>query len=162
MKIVVLGALGHIGSSLIREIPLLIDTSEIILVDNFRTQRYCSLFDLDQQQPYQFYNRDIASDDIEDITQNCDIIINLAAITDAAQSFENADEVESVNFQCLENAVNAATKNNAKLIHLSSTSVYGTQISEVDENCKIDDLKPQSPYAKSKLAKKIFFNRQVI
>ena len=115
MKIVVLGALGHIGSSLIREIPLLIDTSEIILVDNFRTQRYCSLFDLDQQQSYQFYNRDIASDDIEDITKNCDIIINLAAITDAAQSFENADEVESVNFQCLENAVNAATKNNAKL-----------------------------------------------
>ena len=78
MKIVVLGALGHIGSSLIREIPLLIDTSEIILVDNFRTQRYCSLFDLDQQQSYQFYNRDIASDDIEDITKNCDIIINLA------------------------------------------------------------------------------------
>ena len=34
MKIVVLGALGHIGSSLIREIPLLVDTSEIILVDN--------------------------------------------------------------------------------------------------------------------------------
>jgi len=159
MKIVVLGALGHIGSSLIREIPLLIDTSEIILVDNFRTQRYCSLFDLDQQQSYQFYNRDIASDDIEDITKNCDIIINLAAITDAAQSFENADEVESVNFQCLENAVNAATKNNAKLIHLSSTSVYGTQISEVDENCKIDDLKPQSPYAKSKISEENFLQQ---
>ena len=64
MKIVILGALGHIGSSLIRVIPSLIDTTEIILVDNFRTQRYCSLFDLDKSLSYQFYNRDIVSDDM--------------------------------------------------------------------------------------------------
>ena len=159
MKIVILGALGHIGSSLIRVIPSLIDTTEIILVDNFRTQRYCSLFDLDKSLSYQFYNRDIVSDDIEDITQGCDIIINLAAITDAAQSFDNADEVERVNFLCLKNAVNSAIKNNAKLIHLSSTSVYGTQVSEVDENCKIDDLKPQSPYALSKINEENFLKQ---
>ena len=50
--------------------------------------------------------------------------------------------------QCLENAVNAATKNNAKLIHLSSTSVYGTQISEVDsaELSDSSDSNPESDF----------------
>ena len=38
-----------------------------------------------------------------------------------------------------------------KLIFPSSTSVYGTQSKIVDEECTIDDLKPQSPYAEVKL-----------
>jgi len=37
------------------------------------------------------------------------------------------------------------------LIFLSTTSVYGTQNEIVDENCSEDELKPQSPYAHSKL-----------
>ena len=37
------------------------------------------------------------------------------------------------------------------LISPSSTSVYGTQKSVVDEDCDRDDLKPQSPYAETKL-----------
>lgn len=40
---------------------------------------------------------------------------------------------------------------NTKLIHLSSTSVYGKQTDLVDENCERRFLKPQSPYAKIKL-----------
>jgi nucleoside-diphosphate-sugar epimerase len=34
---------------------------------------------------------------------------------------------------------------------ISSTSVYGTQKNQVDENCSPDELKPQSPYAATKL-----------
>jgi nucleoside-diphosphate-sugar epimerase len=37
------------------------------------------------------------------------------------------------------------------LIVPSSTSVYGTQKSLVDENCAPEDLKPQSPYAETKI-----------
>ena len=37
------------------------------------------------------------------------------------------------------------------MIHLSSTSVYGTQAETVSEDCPAEDLKPQSPYAESKL-----------
>src|SRR5262249_26310726 len=36
-------------------------------------------------------------------------------------------------------------------IHLSSTSVYGTQKTTVSEDCSAEELKPQSPYAVTKL-----------
>ncbi len=37
------------------------------------------------------------------------------------------------------------------LFYVSTTSVYGTQEAEVDENCTLEELKPQSPYAETKL-----------
>ena len=50
----------------------------------------------------------------------------------------------------MKNIINYCLKNKSKLIHLSSTSVYGKQANIVSEN---DDhlLKPQSPYAEIKL-----------
>ena len=46
MKIVITGALGHIGSSLIRNIPYTLTENEFVLIDSLVTQRYSSLFDL--------------------------------------------------------------------------------------------------------------------
>ena len=37
------------------------------------------------------------------------------------------------------------------MIMASSTSVYGTQEGQVDEDCSPEELKPQSPYAETKL-----------
>ena len=47
------------------------------------------------------------------------------------------------------NIVNFCIKKKAKLIHLSSTSVYGEQKGIVDESCK--KLRPKSPYAERKI-----------
>ena len=47
--------------------------------------------------------------------------------------------------------LNIVKKKNTKLIHISSTSVYGKQAEVVDENCEKKFLNPQSPYAKIKL-----------
>jgi nucleoside-diphosphate-sugar epimerase len=47
--------------------------------------------------------------------------------------------------------VNACLARGCRLIFLSTTSVYGTQQSEVDEACAETELRPQSPYATSKL-----------
>ena len=55
------------------------------------------------------------------------------------------------NIDCLRNVISFCKKNNSKLIHLSSTSVYGKQTDIVDENCEEKYLKPQSPYADIKL-----------
>ena len=46
MKLIVTGALGHIGSRIIRELPVLFPGVEIVMIDNMATQRYSSLFDL--------------------------------------------------------------------------------------------------------------------
>ena len=40
MKIIVTGALGHIGSKLIRDLPNFFHDCEIVLIDNLKTQRY--------------------------------------------------------------------------------------------------------------------------
>jgi UDP-glucose 4-epimerase len=55
------------------------------------------------------------------------------------------------NINCLKTVIKFCKKNKVKLIHLSSTSVYGKQTDLVDENCEKKYLKPQSPYAKIKL-----------
>ena len=51
----------------------------------------------------------------------------------------------------MKNIINFCKKRKAKLIHISSTSVYGKQASIVDETCEKKFLKPQSPYADIKL-----------
>jgi nucleoside-diphosphate-sugar epimerase len=44
---------------------------------------------------------------------------------------------------------------------ISSTSVYGTQKERVDENCEMDELKPQSPYAATKLKEEALVKQKV-
>ena len=80
-----------------------------------------------------------------------DIVIHLAAITDAAGSFERAEELEANNYKSTLKVAEACVETGARLIALSSTSVYGTQNDIVDENCSEFELQPQSPYASTKL-----------
>jgi nucleoside-diphosphate-sugar epimerase len=75
----------------------------------------------------------------------------LAAITDAAGSFDKATEVEENNYQSTLKVANACLETGSSLIALSSTSVYGTQNDVVDEDCSENELQPQSPYASIKL-----------
>lgn len=151
MRILVTGALGHIGSELIRYLPSVINSiKEIIMIDNLSTQRFCSLYNLPYKK-HRFIEGDIRNLDINLIISEVDYVIHLAAITDATKSFYNSEEVENNNYNCTEIIANACLKSRSKLIMLSSTSVYGTQDKIVNEDCLIEDLQPQSPYAKTKL-----------
>ena len=58
MKIIVTGGLGHIGSYLIRKLPEVFRSSEIIIIDNLMTNRFCSLFNLPEIGNYSFYQMD--------------------------------------------------------------------------------------------------------
>src|SRR3990170_2683461 len=64
MKIVVTGGLGHIGSRLIRDIPGEFPDTEIVILDNLSTQRYCSLFHLPTGERYRFMESDILTADL--------------------------------------------------------------------------------------------------
>ena len=150
MKLFVTGALGHIGSQFIHNIRPG-DYTEVVLLDNLSTQRYCSLFNLPQGVPFRFIEGDILTADLEQLCAGVDVVIHLAAITNAAGSFEIQEQVEQVNFEGTKRVAQACMTNHNKMIYLSTTSVYGTQGEVVDEDCSIEDLKPQSPYAESKL-----------
>ncbi len=151
MKIVITGALGHIGSLVVRVLPVSFPDAEIVMIDNLMTQRYCSLFNLPQNVNYRFVEGDVTKLNLEETFVNTDVVIHLAAITDAAGSFDKADVVENNNFNSTKKVAEACLNTGAKLITFSSTSVYGTQNELVDENCSESELKPQSPYATTKL-----------
>jgi len=151
MKIVITGALGHIGSKLIRELPSRITGSEFVLVDDLSAQRYCSLFNLPDSIHYHFYEMDVLKADLQKLFAGADVVLHLAAITNAAGSFEDPEQVELVNYSGTERVAHACIEAKCPLIFLSTTSVYGTQSEVVDEDCSVEDLKPQSPYAESKL-----------
>ena len=150
-KIVVCGALGHIGSRFIRTLPEQYPDAQVVLIDNLSAQRYCSLFNLPRDGHYRFVEADVLVAELEPSFQGADVVLQLAAITNAAGSYDMREKVERENYLATERVAAACLKAGSALINISSTSVYGTQNEVVDEDCSEDELKPQSPYAETKL-----------
>ena len=151
MKIIVTGAIGHIGSYIVRDLGVQFPNAEIVMIDNMMTQRYASLFNLPPIGNYHFIEDDVNSIDLKTVFSGANVVIHLAAITDATGSFDRAEELENNNYQSTVKVANACIETGASLIALSSTSVYGTQNDVVDEDCSEEELLPQSPYATTKL-----------
>ena len=151
MRIVVTGALGHIGSRLIRELPASFSDAKIVMIDNLSTQRFPSLFNLPPNGSYQLLEADVLTASLEPIFSGAQVVIHLAAITNAAGSFAIKEKIEHENFTGTERVAKACMNTGSALIFLSSTSVYGTQREVVDEDCSPSELQPQSPYAETKL-----------
>ena len=147
-KILITGALGHIGSNLIRNL----DKSavrDVVLMDNLESQRFPSLYKLPRGFNFKFIREDIMTADFSKYLSGIDAVIHLAAITDAEKSKQMPEQVEAVNYQGLRRVADACLKSKVPLLFPSTTSVYGSQSSLVDETCT--ELKPQSPYADAKL-----------
>jgi nucleoside-diphosphate-sugar epimerase len=151
LKVVVTGALGHIGSAFIRALPAYHPDAEIVLIDNLSTQRFASLFELPAIGRYRFVEADVRRVDLRPLFDDAHVAVHLAAKTDAAGSVNDAAAVESNNFEATAAVAAACMQTGTRLIHLSSTSVYGTQQDTVSEDCTAEELKPQSPYAETKL-----------
>jgi len=151
LKIIVTGAIGHIGSYIIRDLGVFFPGSNIVMIDNMMTQRFPSLFNLPPHANYRFIEGDVNQMNLRSVFVDADVVIHLAAITDAAGSIDKAEELEANNFQSTYRVAEACIETDASLIAISSTSVYGTQNDKVDENCLESELQPQSPYATTKL-----------
>lgn len=144
MRIAVTGCLGMVGSALLEA---LIDEHDIVGLDDMSSRHHSVLFNL--KNPIEFHECDVANAPLHHIFRNVDVVIHLAATTDAAGSFSNSNEVWNNNVRTTLNVVRACEEIGAKLVFPSTTSVYGPQKSLVDEKC--EEIHPQSPYAISKL-----------
>jgi UDP-glucose 4-epimerase len=150
VKLVVTGALGHIGSRLIHALRPG-EWDEVLLMDDLSTQRYVSMFDLPAGVPFRLLEEDVCKAPLTERFAGKDVVVHLAAITNAAGSFAIQEQVEEVNLRGTERVAEACLATGCRLLFPSTTSVYGTQTGVVDEACARAELKPQSPYAESKL-----------
>tara|TARA_B110000438_G_C15682073_1_gene592863 strand:+ start:86 stop:1012 length:927 start_codon:yes stop_codon:yes gene_type:complete len=160
MKILITGALGHIGSYVAENIHKISKIKETILVDNFESKRFNSLYNLNKKSKLSFYIKDLNNKKSLNNFKNVDYLIHCASMTNAEKSFGRKNEMFKNNLNCLNTVINFCNSKKVKLIHISSTSVYGKQAELVDENCEKKYLKPQSPYAKIKLIEENILKKQ--
>ena len=143
------GALGHIGSSLIRALPARFPGAHLFMVDDLSTQRYSSLFHLPQQAHYHFIEGRAQDIELEPLVSQAHVVIHLAALTDAAGTASQPERVHQNNFEATKKLADICLRLQTPFIFPSSTSVYGSQSALVDETCTA--LHPQSPYAACKI-----------
>ncbi len=155
MHILVTGGLGHIGSQLIRDLPAAMpEVRSITILDNLSTQRYASLFNLPRTVQYRLIEGDVCDADTAiEAASGADAVVHLAAVTNAEGSFDDPDNVWSVNRGGTASLLAACRAAGVRqFIFPSTTSVYGPVRGVAVEDCPEDELRPQSPYARSKLA----------
>ena len=150
MRVVITGALGHIGSRLIRELSVAWPGSEIVMVDNLATERYASLYNLPEACRYEFVEGDVLTADLIGLFAGADAVVHLAALTNGARTDLHA-QMERVNVAGTERVARACAALAIGLLFPSTTSVYGVPHGVVTEDCPEEDLQPQSPYAGWKL-----------
>ena len=150
MRLVVTGALGHIGSRLIRELAVLWPGAEVVMLDNLATERYASLYNLPDACTYEFVEGDVLRENLERVFAGADAVVHLAALTNWARR-DLHERMEHVNVHGTERVARACASLGIGLLFPSTTSVYGVPHGVVSEDCALEDLKPQSPYAGWKL-----------
>lgn len=153
MNIIISGCLGHIGSKLTRHLTE--KHYNVIGIDNLSTQRYGSLRGLIGSNNFKFFNKDlskISQSELSNLMNYKEIgaWIHLAATTNASASFDFKNELFKNNLKSTKLAVDFCKSNGLHFIFPSSTSVYGSAESEVDESSD-KFLNPQSPYAECKI-----------
>ena len=160
MNILITGSLGHIGSSLLVNLIKIKKLKSVYLIDSLRSNTVNVLFNLNFKKKIdvKFIKGDLLKmNELNKIKKKIDVVIHLASITNAAESFSIKKLLFKNNFGIFKNIVSFCIKKKSKLVHLSSTSVYGLQSELVDEFTK--DLAPQSPYAEEKITEENYLKK---
>ncbi len=154
MRIIVTGALGHIGSALIRD-PALVDAcKEIVIIDNFSTQRFGSLFNLPSGTKYTLYQGDVAQQLTTALVKDADAVVHLAGITEPLASVSDPNWIYDNNLRITRHVADTCAAAGTPLVFVSTTSVYTSTAAVVVETCT--ELAPTSPYARCKLEEEAY------
>lgn len=118
----VTGVAGFIGSNLAKE--LLIRDYKVIGVDNFAQGFKRNIKDLFKQSSFNFYEADVCDKDIIlKISRDVNYIIHLAAFK--IPRYGNAMATLKINTRGTENVLEAAKKNECKVVFASTSDIYG-------------------------------------
>ena len=152
LKVLVTGAGGFIGSHVVDE--LLARSHQVVALCKYNSsgtygwledERYI------QNNSVELHLGDITdSGYIENLVQNTDVVINIAALIGIPYSYIAPRSYLNVNTLGVLNILEAVRKSGSKLVQISTSEVYGTPESvPITLNHPIN---PQSPYAASKSA----------
>lgn len=148
-RIVILGALGHIGSALIRSPQLIATGDELVLVDDLTTQRYPSLFDLPPQGRYRFVQGDAGALVGSLVDDDVRAVIQLAGASDPGAIAADRSLAHAGNLRITRMAVEACGAAGVPLFLPSTTSVYADSGGDLGEDAPTAGL---HPYTECKLA----------
>ena len=148
MNILITGCLGHIGSFILPK--LLKKKYNIFDIDSNINNNLNTIFNL-KKKKFTFFLEDLKKFEYKKKIKKIDIIIHLASTTNAELSLFNKKDYEHNNLKCFKKILEISEFYKSKLIHISSTSVYGLSSDLVNEKLSEKYLKPQSPYADIKL-----------
>jgi nucleoside-diphosphate-sugar epimerase len=157
MNILITGSLGHIGSFFLKKITRNRKVKKIYIIDNNKSEKINILFNYKSKNKIFFRLGDLTIKKSLNNIKNIKTVIHFASLTNAEESVKFKKEISTNNFLSFLNIVNFCINNKSNLIHISSTSVYGSQDAIVDEKCK--QLKPQSPYAEIKLKEEQYLKK---
>jgi NAD dependent epimerase/dehydratase len=150
-SILVTGAGGFIGSALVSKLLTLGASIRVFL--RYTSKRELGLLkflpkpQLDELEI--IFGNLTDSEAIESASQNVDILFHLGALIAIPYSYAHPVDVVNTNIIGTLNVLQACRKNNCRLIHTSTSEVYGSALRiPIDEG---HPLQGQSPYSASKI-----------
>ena len=150
MKLLVTGGLGFIGSNFILN---LLNRNENIQITNVDAEltgsHHENLKSIKNHQNYNFVKANITNRRLmEDLISDCELVVNFAAESFVDRSISNVDPFLVSNVRGAYTILDIITKQNKRMIHISTDEVFGSLISgKADEEEKFN---PSNPYAATK------------
>ena len=158
MRLIITGGLGHIGTGILEKTANFKMFKEIIVIDNHASIKINFLINLRFNIPVRIIDADINDLNLKKIFKKDDVIIHLAAITNATESFKIKKNIFLNNFSITKKIVDISNKLNLRCIFFSSTSVYGSNDKIMYED-DVTNLNPQSPYAECKIKEENYITK---
>ncbi|MBG07474.1 MAG: dTDP-glucose 4,6-dehydratase [Halobacteriovoraceae bacterium] len=151
-KLVITGGCGFIGSSFTRKMVRELSNFEIHNID-FLTYsgNKENLKAIEDYKNYFFHHLDIRDvDKVLEVCSGADYIVNFAAETHVDRSISGPEIFISTNVLGTTVLLEAATRFNSRMVHISTDEVYGSLEESDSPSNEFDMLKPSSPYSSSK------------
>lgn len=145
--IVITGALGFIGSCLVKKLNAEGHTDNLMVVDDFYKDH--KEYNLDRKQIREWVHRDIFLDIFEKVPSQIDFVFHLGARTDTA--LQDKAIFKKLNLDYSKSIWKICARHQIPLIYASSAATYGNgKKGYKDDHDIVNSLKPLNPYGDSK------------
>jgi len=148
----VTGSDGFIGSHLVETLVRQgYEVRAFVLYNSFNSWGWLDKSPPDIREKFEIFQGDIRDPNgVREAMRGCEVVLHLAALIAIPFSYHSPDTYVETNITGTLNVLQAARDLNARVIHTSTSEVYGT--AEFVPITEVHPLKGQSPYSATKIA----------